>query len=158
MTDILGSPVYTYMIRWIHTNELEPERYGFKWLGAGMYRRTYLGPDNLVYKVEHTLTRNTLENWGKSHESGYSANKAEWVAYLALLDKELPNWASIPKMTNWGKGVLVAEYVNGEKYELRGPNRRILENLGMNDLHYENVRKCEDGMIYVIDLNMSYVT
>lgn len=113
---------------------------GWTFLGQGMSRIVWLGPDNVAYKVV------TCDSY---KQRGSNANESEYLLYTALKDK-LPVYIRLAKCFIWSNDVNAMEYIPGDapdRYSnqldaLVKETQRIARNEGFDvfDLHGGNIR------------------
>lgn len=113
--------------------------FGFQYLGSGMSRKGYLGPNGNVFKVANYV----------------SANEAEYSLWKAWQTVELPFWVCIPHMQLHDNGVLECEFMGEDALVLDYWRFRELRRIGFWDIHENNVRELSDRRIAVIDLGGS---
>lgn len=137
---------------------------GWKKLGSGGTRNAYLGPDGVVYKVQH----NSMDK----------CNVDEAAASRRLRDNKrlAAQGVFVPKARTWrveGEHIIAMEYIDGkpsrcsmgswnnEKCNCRtfgtpricfGVLYEMLEQWGFNDCFYSNVFHTPDNKIWLIDL------
>jgi hypothetical protein len=128
---------------------------GWKFLGEGSERRAFLGPDGLVYK---------MAKYGENYQS-----PREVVKVWELRGQEIPEWLFIPRSYYSAEfNVTVMEYAEGDKpssdcdYRCVCDNETcwrkrakwIKDNLGLIDVHGDNVVILEDGRLALVDLGI----
>jgi hypothetical protein len=119
---------------------------GWRFIGSGIHRHVWLGPDNLVYKVGDN-----------------EANSAEYRQARILTALGLPEGFAVPQMTSWqveDRLIIAAEYL-GDEAEYGTPEYLAFFNIVQNqnltkvfrskDFHGGNVRYY-NGKVYAIDL------
>lgn len=160
---MIGNRGYAVFIRdWVRAkqrgNTYDSPRYapdGWQYLGQGCYRAAYVGPDGIVYKVQHTP--------GKY--SGQS-NLEEYKRWAALrLSYKLPQGARFPLMATFavaGEHVNAMENVgmtldhfpamNDQYCKYHDIARAISRLCGLWDMHNGNVAIDSKGLVVPIDL------
>lgn len=116
---------------------------GWDYLGSGVSRTVYQGPDNVAYKVDRVG----------------NANSSEYAVYVALKDS-MPSGVRLAECTVWSDTVNAMELVTTVGAHL--PNNLQMEilrltagmgryNQGIGDLHGQNVGQDADGTYVIID-------
>lgn len=147
---------------------------GTNWdfLGAGMYRHAYYGPDGFVYKVDNNEWSLTDPDynwiWGN--------NAGEWQTYKRLHKKVLSSKLRLAKSYLWTFGtrqVMCQEFVNtdnpfiGHQYPdyececdkhpfydgecMEGTAMSFEDAFGLDDLHSSNLWPQRDGTFVACD-------
>lgn len=114
---------------------------GWEFLGSGVDRTVYLGPDTVVYKIAHEYrtSRPNLAEYEACTNLAGSAPYGYGVPKAALYDVE-------------GVQVLAMEFLGDDNYELTAEQANIACAFYQNsDTHGGNMRRVED-VIYMIDL------
>lgn len=117
---------------------------GWEILGSGIDRTAYLGPDTVVYKITHRLTR-------------YEANEREFDACRILGSSPAPEGFGVPKASLFtvdDTKVIAMEFLGDEDYSvnLTRDQKNIANVFYRNtDTHVGNMRKVND-IIYMIDI------
>lgn len=129
--DRYGTPLNEYVV---------PE--GWVYLGRGISRIAYLGPDSVVYKVGDNISNST------------EMRQARILDALGL-----PEGFGVPKMHGWNiedKFIVAAEFMGSDEpfwedyqhiVQGKNPNRVFRS----KDFHSGNLR-FKDGVLYAIDL------
>lgn len=126
-------------------------------IGEGSYRRVFRTPrGKWVYKVDYSEGARRI-----------GSNAYEWKTYQKFFNSEtLPANVRIPEMHYISGGIIAAEYIKGIEPEndcyrdyhvdlCPGVDKcwaEVVKNVGIADIHYQNVLITKDGTIYIIDL------
>lgn len=130
---------------------------GWTYLGEGCERRAFLGPDGLVYK---------MSRYGDKYQSPREVTRA-WQ----LRKQALPDWLFVPRAYYSAEfNVSVMEYAKGVHPALDHPCDRscvcedetcwkkraawVRNELGIIDVHGNNVIILEDGRLALVDLGL----